>query len=63
MGFKLFWSICILHTNEVPLPHFITSNGPKSSDSDFTGPMSRLLSKVNQMQYNTEFRVCQGVRT
>ncbi|KAG0703609.1 hypothetical protein GWK47_024829 [Chionoecetes opilio] len=61
LGRKLFWSICVLHTNELPLRHLITSiDGPTSSDTGFTGPVCSLLSSVNEMQYNAEFRVVPG---
>ncbi|KAG0702586.1 hypothetical protein GWK47_025063 [Chionoecetes opilio] len=57
LGRKLFWSICVLHTNELPLRHLITSiDGPTSSDTGFTGPVCSLLSSVNETQYNAEFR-------
>ncbi|KAG0715548.1 hypothetical protein GWK47_011734 [Chionoecetes opilio] len=57
LGRKLFWSICVLHTNELPLRHLITSiDGPTSSDTGFTGPVCSLLSRVNETQYNAEFR-------
>ena len=56
LGWKLFWSIRMLHTNELPLRHLIISlDGPTSSGTGFTGPVCRLLSKVNQMGYNPEF--------
>ncbi|KAG0718570.1 hypothetical protein GWK47_052196 [Chionoecetes opilio] len=62
LGRKLFWSICVLHTNELPLRHLITSiDGPTSSDTGFTGPVCSLLSSVNEMQYNAEFRGVPGV--
>ncbi|KAG0714883.1 hypothetical protein GWK47_013237 [Chionoecetes opilio] len=39
LGRKLFWSICVLHTNELPCAPLITSiDGPTSSDTGFTGP-------------------------
>ncbi|KAG0722390.1 hypothetical protein GWK47_006057 [Chionoecetes opilio] len=61
LGRKLFWSICLLHTNELPLRHLITSiDGPTSSDTGFTGPVCSLLSSVNEMQYNAEFRGVPG---
>ncbi|KAG0719337.1 hypothetical protein GWK47_050703 [Chionoecetes opilio] len=61
LGRKLFWSICVLHTNELPLRHLITSiNGPTSSDTGFTGPVCSLLFSVNEMQYNAEFRGVPG---
>ncbi|KAG0726565.1 hypothetical protein GWK47_036267 [Chionoecetes opilio] len=61
LGRKLFWSIWGLHTNELPLRHLITSiDGPTSSDTGFTGPVCSLLSSVNEMQYNAEFRGVPG---
>ncbi|KAG0723157.1 hypothetical protein GWK47_043166 [Chionoecetes opilio] len=61
LGRKLFWSICVLHTNELPLRHLITSiDGPTSSDTVFTSPVCSLLSSVNEMQYNAEFRGVPG---
>ncbi|KAG0703828.1 hypothetical protein GWK47_024812 [Chionoecetes opilio] len=61
LGRKLFWSICVLHTNELPLRHLITSiDGPTSSDTGFTGPVCSLLSSVNEMQYNAELRGVPG---
>ncbi|KAG0720976.1 hypothetical protein GWK47_047364 [Chionoecetes opilio] len=61
LGRKLFWSICVLHTNELPLRHLITSiDGPTSSDTGFTGPVCSLLSSVNEIQYNAEFRGVPG---
>ena len=54
---KLFWGICMIHTNELPLCHLIISlDGPTSSKSGFTGPVCSLLSKVNGMQFNPDFR-------
>ena len=61
LGRKLFWSICMLHTNELHLRHLITSlDGPTSSGTGFTGPVCRLLSKANQMEYNPEFVALPG---
>ncbi|KAG0727262.1 hypothetical protein GWK47_035023 [Chionoecetes opilio] len=61
LGRKLFWSICVLHTNELPLRHLITSiDGPTSSDTGFTGPVCNLLSSMNEMQYNAELRGVPG---
>ncbi|KAG0727746.1 hypothetical protein GWK47_034004 [Chionoecetes opilio] len=60
-GRKLFWIYMVLHTNELPLRHLITSiDGPTSSDTGFTGPVCSLLSSVNEMQYNAEFRGVPG---
>lgn len=36
LGHKLFWSICMLHTNELPLRHLIkTIDGPTASGNEF----------------------------
>ena len=57
LGRKLFWAVCMLHTNELPLRHLIIGlDGPTSSDTGFSGPVCKLLAKVNQMEYNSEFR-------
>ena len=61
LGRKLFWSICMLHTNELPLRHLITTmDGPTSSGTGFTGPVGRLLKKVNEMEYDPEFVALPG---
>ena len=57
LGRKLFWGICMIHTNELPLRHLITGlDGPTKSDTGFSGPVCSLLSKVNSMEYNPEFK-------
>ena len=61
LGRRLYWGICTLHTNELPLRHLITSlDGPTSSDKGFMGPVGSLLSKVNEMPYNPGFRALPG---
>jgi hypothetical protein len=58
---RLFWAICQLHTNELPLRHLIAAlDGPTSSDKGFSGPVCSLLSKVNEMTYNPNFRAMPG---
>lgn len=58
---KLFWGICMIHTNELPLRHLIIGlDGPTSSDTGFTGPVCSLLGKVNTMTYNSEFKAVLG---
>ena len=53
LGRKLYWGICCIHTNELPLRHLIAIlDGPTSSDTGFTGPVCSLLSKVNEMEYD-----------
>ena len=40
LGRRLFWAICMLHTNELPLRHLIEIiDGPTSSDKGFSGPV------------------------
>ena len=57
LGRRLFWAICNLHTNELPLRHLITTlDGPTSSKEGFTGPVCSLLTKVGDMKYNPSFK-------
>ena len=54
---RLYWAICCLHPNELPLHHFITAlDGPTSSAKGFTGPVCSLLSEVDDMPNNPNFR-------
>ena len=49
------------YTNELPLRHLITTmDGPTSSGTGFTGPVGRLLKKVNEMEYDPEFVALPG---
>jgi hypothetical protein len=58
---RLFWAICNLHTNELPLRHLITAiDGPTSSDKGFMGPVCSLLSKVNDMPFSPNFERLSG---
>ena len=58
---KLFWTICNLHTNELHLHHLIEIiDGPTCSDKWFMGPVCSLLSKVNEMEYNPNFKKLPG---
>ena len=44
LGRRLVWSICLLHTNELPLRHLIaTLDGPTGSGNTLTGPAGCLL--------------------
>ena len=44
LGKRLVWSICMLHTNELPLRHLIKHlDGPTGSGNTLTGPAGRLL--------------------
>ena len=61
LGRRLYWGICNLHTNELPLRHLIAAfDGPTSSDKGFTGPVCSLLSKVNEMPFDPNFRALPG---
>ena len=56
LGRKLFWVICALHTNELPLRHLITDLDGKSSSKDgFSGPIGKMLSQVNTMSRKSSF--------
>ena len=51
----------MIHTNELPLCHLIIClDGPTSSDTGFTGPVCRLLGKVNTMSYDPGFKALPG---
>ena len=61
LGRRLYWAICNLHCNELPLRHLITLlDGPTSSKEGFTGPVCSLLSKVGEMPYNPKFKALPG---
>ena len=61
LGRRLYWGICPLHINELPLCHLIANlDGPTCSDKGFTGPVCSLLSQVNKMAYNPDFRAILG---
>ena len=61
LGHKLYWGICNIHTHELPLRHLIMIlDGPTVSDVGFTGEVCSLLSKVNEMPYNPEFKKLPG---
>ena len=56
IGRKCFWSICMLHTNELPLRYLIGNlDGPTNSKGGFKGPIGKLLSKVNQLKRLEKF--------
>ena len=64
LGRKLFWAICNIHTNELPLRHLISIiDGPTTSDKGFSGPVCTLLSKVDHMEYNPSFKAMPGGET
>ena len=56
IGRPLFRVMCFLHINELPLRHLMTSlDGPTSSDKGWTGPIGKLLTKVNKMKRLSKF--------
>ena len=60
-GRRLYWGICPLHTNELPLRHLIANiDGPTCCDKGFTVPVCSLLSQVNEMAYDPDFRAIPG---
>ena len=57
LGRRLYWGICPLHTNVLPLRHLIPNvDGPTCFDMGFTGHVCSPLSQVNEMAYNFDFR-------
>ena len=56
LGKRLVWSICMLHTNELPLRHLIKHlDGPTGSGNTLTGPAGRLLPQTQSLPYNPNF--------
>ena len=57
VGHSVVWSICLLHTNELPLRHLITKlDGPTSSDKGFSGDVCKNLSRVDDMEFDPNFK-------
>ena len=58
LGHKCHWTICMIHTNELPLRRLIRDiDGPTASDTNFTGPIGKMLNNVTEMEVNTDFQV------
>ena len=56
LGRKVFWVICNLPTNELPLRHLISAlDGKTSSKDGFSGPIGKQLSQVNKMVKKSTF--------
>ena len=56
IGRKLHWLVCQLHTNELMLRHLMTDlDGKTDSKDGFSGPIGKLLKKVERMRPNFEF--------
>ena len=57
LGHKCQWVVCNIHTLELLLKHLISSiDGPTSSKDGYTGTVGKLLSSVETMKYNPNFR-------
>ena len=57
LGRKLHWSICILHTNELPLRHLFTYlDGPTTGANSFKGVIGKKLPEVSEMEWNPAFK-------
>jgi hypothetical protein len=56
LGRRLVWSICLLHTNKLPLRHLIDQlDGPTGSGNTLTGPAGKLLPHTQSLPYNPDF--------
>ena len=57
IGRKLHWLICMAHTNELGLRQLIqTLDGKTDSKKGFSGPLGKLLKKVDTMKTNRNFK-------
>ena len=51
------WSICLLHTNELPLRHLFTDlDGPTTGANSSQGVIAKLLPAVADMEWNPAFK-------
>ena len=58
IGHKCHWSICMIHTNELPLRHLIEKlDGKSNSSVGYSGPIGKLLPKVHDFPVNDNFMV------
>ena len=61
LNHKLHWSICMIHINELPLRHLISNlDGTTNSSVGYSGPIGKLLSKVNELSVNYNFKAMPG---
>ena len=61
LGHKCHWSICMIHLNELPLRHLLKSLvGSTKSDTEFEGIIGSLISKVDDLPVNYNFRAIVG---
>ena len=57
LGHKCCWIICMIHTNELPLKHLIRNlDGDTCSAEKFSGTIGKLLSNVNNISVNYNFK-------
>ena len=62
LGRKLYWVICYLHCNKLLLRHVINkSDGKTTSKDGFSGPVGKLLGKVNSTERNYKFKPNPGL--
>ena len=55
-GEKLHWSVCSLHTNELPLRHlFQALDGSTSGNNSFKGPIGKSLPHVEDLEWDENF--------
>ena len=56
LGRKLIWSVCNLHTNELPMRALMENLiGPTESSTGFSGTIGKALNKVDEMATNYQF--------
>ena len=56
LGHKCQWVVCNIHTLELLLNHLIAAlDGPTSSKDGYSGNVGKLLSTVEDMEYNQDF--------
>ena len=61
LNHKCHWVVCNIHTLEVLLKHLIAGlDGPTCSKNGYTGNCCKLLSAVEDMEYNQDFRALPG---
>ncbi len=62
MGRRVYWVICTIHCNELPLRHLIHKmDGPTKGKDGLSGPMGKLLPNVNTMKRNFHFKAIPGL--
>ena len=62
LGRNIFWIICQIHTNKLPLRHLMSKLDRKTSSREgWTGPIGKLLVRVNDMERNYSFSPISGL--